>query len=184
MKPKKLIREKIKEKLQPEEYEQVTDLVELNTLYALKIKEELLEIQSSDHKDIMEFVDLMDVVLAFAEQNGFPIEKLMVKGLIKNVEKGSFSNVVLTNMNPNNPSNKLYFENPIPKLLIIEVPNDSYGHFINNVGCLRYYVMHGTLEQSSSICPEDIGEYLETSRHELVGHIFVDKQKFILYKHK
>jgi predicted house-cleaning noncanonical NTP pyrophosphatase (MazG superfamily) len=109
MKPKKLIREKIKEKLQPGEFERIEDKAELNVLYALKIKEELAEIQSSDHKDVMEFVDLFDVTIAFAEQNGFDIEELIRRSNEKMEKKGSFSDLALNNLNPHNPSNLLYF---------------------------------------------------------------------------
>ena len=59
MKPKKLIRKFITEKLKDGEWETITDQDELNRLYAIKIREELAEVQASDHKDIMEFVDLI-----------------------------------------------------------------------------------------------------------------------------
>jgi predicted house-cleaning noncanonical NTP pyrophosphatase (MazG superfamily) len=111
MKPKKLIREKIISKLKDGEFENITDLKELNKLYALKIREELAEIQESEHKDIMEFVDLIQVAWCWAEQNGFTYEQVELSANIKFVEKGKFSNVVLNNLNPDNPSNKLYFEN-------------------------------------------------------------------------
>ena len=110
MKPKKLIREKITSKLKEGEFENITNQEELNALYALKIKEELAEIQDSDHKDIMEFVDLIQVAVCFAEQNGFSYEQIELAGNIKYVEKGKFSNLVLNNLNPENPSNKLYFK--------------------------------------------------------------------------
>ena len=114
MKPKKLIREKITSKLKEGEFENITNQEELNALYALKIKEELAEIQDSNHKDIMEFVDLITVAVCFAEQNGFSMEQLELAGNIKYVDKGKFSNLALNNLNPENPSNKLYFPE-IPK---------------------------------------------------------------------
>jgi predicted house-cleaning noncanonical NTP pyrophosphatase (MazG superfamily) len=110
MNPKKLIRQNITQKLKEGEFENITDQVELNKLYALKIKEELTEIQESDHKDIMEFVDLIQVSLNFAEQNGFSTEEILFSLMKKSTEKGNFSNLVLNNLNPQNPSNKLYFE--------------------------------------------------------------------------
>jgi predicted house-cleaning noncanonical NTP pyrophosphatase (MazG superfamily) len=113
MKPKKLIREKIISKLKDGEFENITDLKELNKLYAIKVREELAEIQESDHKDIMEFVDLIQVAWCWAEQNGFTYEQVELYANIKFVEKGKFSNLVLNNLNPNNPSNKLYFENDL-----------------------------------------------------------------------
>ena len=113
MKPKKLIREKIISKLKNGEFENITNLAELNTLYALKVREELAEIQESEHKDIMEFVDLIQVAVCWAEQNGFYYKQVELAANIKFVEKGKFSNLVLNNLNPENPSNKLYFENDL-----------------------------------------------------------------------
>jgi len=109
MKPKKLIREKITSKLKQSEFERITDLTELNKLYAIKIREELAEIQESNHKDIFEFVDLIQAAVCWAEQNGFSQEQIELSANIKYVEKGKFSNIALNNLNPNNPSNKLYF---------------------------------------------------------------------------
>lgn len=84
---------------------------ELNRLYAIKVREELVEIQASKHKDIMEFVDLIQVAFSLAKQNGFTHEQLSVALVKKSVEKGSFGRLELNNLNPDNPSNKLYFEN-------------------------------------------------------------------------
>jgi len=109
MKPKKLIRHQMVYKLKPEECEVIHDKDELNRLYALKIQEELAEIQSSDHKDIMEFADLVQVAMDFAEVNGFSNNMLRVAIEKKSFEKGEFCNIVLNNLNPENPSNKLYF---------------------------------------------------------------------------
>lgn len=109
-KPKKLIRKFITAKLKEGEWEEVTDLKELNKLYALKVHEELLEIQESDHNDIMEFVDLIQVAFSFAKRNGFTHEQLSLAMLEKSTEKGMFGNIALNNLNPDNPSNKLYFD--------------------------------------------------------------------------
>lgn len=111
MKPKKLIRRGITQKLKEGEWEIVSDQVELNKLYEIKIREELAEIQASDHKDIMEFVDLIQVAFAFAKQNGFTYEQIADALVEKTAEKGPFGQWALNNLNPNNPSNKLYFEN-------------------------------------------------------------------------
>jgi predicted house-cleaning noncanonical NTP pyrophosphatase (MazG superfamily) len=116
MKPKKLIRERIQEKLQPGEFERIEDKAELNVLYALKVKEELTEIQNAFHTDVMEFVDLMDVVIAFAGVNGFDLEELIRRSNEKMEKKGSFSNLALNNLNPHNPSNLLYFNPSVFKL--------------------------------------------------------------------
>lgn len=109
MKPKKLIRKYITHKLKEGEWEEITDQGELNQLYALKVKEELAEIQESDHKDIMEFADLLEVVYCFANENGFDRKTLDTAAFEKFAKKGSFGRLALNNLNPNNPSNKLYF---------------------------------------------------------------------------
>jgi predicted house-cleaning noncanonical NTP pyrophosphatase (MazG superfamily) len=110
MKPKKLIRKNIIEKLKEGEWETITDQNELNKLYAIKVREELAEIQESDHKDIFEFVDLIQVAFAFCRQNGFGEDEIAMALLKKSFEKGNFERLALNNLNPNNPSNKLYFE--------------------------------------------------------------------------
>jgi len=109
MKPKKLIRSKITDHLRPDEWELVSTKSELNNLYAMKIKEELLEIQSSEHEDIMEFVDLIEVACCFAEQNGFSRDELVAKLIEKTNKQGKFGKIALTNLNPINPSNSIYF---------------------------------------------------------------------------
>lgn len=110
MKPKKLIRKFITKKLKEGEWEEIVDQKELNQLYAIKIHEELIEIQESEHKDIMEFADLLEVVFSFAIQNGFTRENLNEAAFNKFEKKGSFGRLVLNNLNPNNPSNNIYFE--------------------------------------------------------------------------
>lgn len=110
LKPKKLIRKNIIEKLKEGEWEEINDINELNKLYALKVKEELSEIQESKHKDIMEFVDLIQVAFSFAKVNGFCYEELSLALVTKSAEKGVFGKLALNNLNPENPSNKLYFE--------------------------------------------------------------------------
>lgn len=110
MKPKKLIRSKITEKLKEGEWETITDQGELNQLYATKIREELAEIQASDHKDIMEFVDLIEVAFTFARENGFTDSEITANRAKKITEKGKFGRLVLNNLNPENPSNRLYFD--------------------------------------------------------------------------
>ena len=109
MKPKKLIRNLIINKLKTGEFEELSDINEINKLYALKIKEELIEIQNSDHKDILEFVDLMQVAIDFAITNGFSSEELHNALELKALNKGVFGKLVLNNLNPDNVSNKIYF---------------------------------------------------------------------------
>jgi predicted house-cleaning noncanonical NTP pyrophosphatase (MazG superfamily) len=128
MKPKKLIRKFITDKLKEGEWETITDQNELNQLYAFKVREELAEIQESDHKDIMEFVDLIQVAFSFAKQNGFTHEQLSIALVEKSINKGSFGRLALNNLNPNNPSNKLYFENKEENRTIEKVLEE------NNIG--------------------------------------------------
>lgn len=109
MRPKKLIRTLIVEKLSEGEWETIQDQCELNRLYALKVMEELSEIQSSDHCDVMEFADLVEVAFSFAEQNGFDRECIYDAMARKRQLKGSFDRCVLNRLNPENPSNALYF---------------------------------------------------------------------------
>ncbi len=110
MKPKKLIRKKIIYKLKFGEWEEIEDQQELNKLYALKIKEELREVQLSGHNDVMEFVDLIQVAFAFAKQNGFTQKQISKAMLEKTLRKGGFGTLALNNLNPDNPSNKIYFD--------------------------------------------------------------------------
>ena len=110
MQPKKLIRKYITEKLKEGEWETINDQEELNKLYAIKVREELAEIQQSEHKDIMEFVDLIQVAFSFAKQNGFSHEQLSIALIEKTIEKGSFGRLALNNLNPSNTSNALYFK--------------------------------------------------------------------------
>ena len=108
-KPKKLVRS-IHSQLIPDfEKEIILDPLELNELYAFKIQEELAEIQQSSHTDIMEFVDLIQVAFDFAQVNGFTELQLIEAGSNKLSQKGCFTNIALNNLNPNNPSNALYF---------------------------------------------------------------------------
>ena len=109
MKPKKLIRDKVPALILEREYETIEDKEELNRLYALKVREELAEIQHAHHKDILEFADLVEVAYCFAEQNGFSKEEIDLAMLGKYEKKGRFSNIALNNLNPQNPSNMLYF---------------------------------------------------------------------------
>jgi len=113
--PKKLIREIVAEdiknsKRKENEIEIISDQNELNNLYELKIQEEINEIKNSEYNDIYEFVDLIHVAFCFAEQNGFSIEEIANAMNKKGSEKGFFSNVALNNLNPENLSNKIYFD--------------------------------------------------------------------------
>lgn len=96
--------------LNPDELDSCLNKEELMGLYALKLREEIEEIKNSDYKDIMEYADLIQVALGLASLNGFKMDEVMKAMEDKYELKGGFSNLVLTNLNPNNPSNKIYFE--------------------------------------------------------------------------
>lgn len=110
MKPVKLVRGATASLVKTEEISFIEDMPKLNELYALKIQEELLEIQAANHKDVKEFADLLQVVTDFAIANNFGIIELLKTVHEKKMEKGFFTNMVLNNLNPANPSNKLYFD--------------------------------------------------------------------------
>lgn len=105
---KKLIRNKIVERLDVSEWEVITDQYQLNHLYALKVQEELNEIISARFQDGLEFADLIDVAYAFANANGFTAAEIDSLRSQKEVLRGGFSDIVLTNLDPDNPSNQIY----------------------------------------------------------------------------
>lgn len=105
---KKLIRNKIVERLEPNEWEVITDSAQLNHLYALKVQEELNEIILSRFNDGLEFADLIEVAYAFAKANGFTADEIDSIRSQKLVLRGGFSDIALTNLDPDNPSNQIY----------------------------------------------------------------------------
>jgi predicted house-cleaning noncanonical NTP pyrophosphatase (MazG superfamily) len=110
---KKLIRDKMAFNLNPDELDYCHNKEELMELYSLKLREEIEEIKGSDYKDIMEYGDLIQVALGLASLNGYSFDDVIKAMNDKYELKGGFSNLVLTSLNPNNPSNKIYFENNI-----------------------------------------------------------------------
>jgi predicted house-cleaning noncanonical NTP pyrophosphatase (MazG superfamily) len=108
--PRKLIRNLIPKKFGGIEYDREQNLNNLNKLYELKVKEELQEIIDSGCKDITEFADLIQVVEDWARVNNINALDLSDAQHDKAVDKGTFDNTVITNLNPNNPSNSLYFK--------------------------------------------------------------------------
>jgi predicted house-cleaning noncanonical NTP pyrophosphatase (MazG superfamily) len=108
---KKLIRDKMAFILNPEELDNCDNKEELMGLYTLKLREEIEEIKGANYKDIMEYADLIQVALGLASLNGFKMDDVMKAMEDKYELKGGFSNLILTNLNPNNPSNKIYLEN-------------------------------------------------------------------------
>jgi len=109
MKPRKLIREHIVPLLQPEEVDIVTDGEELNYLYGMKVQEEVMEVMNSDCRDVNEFADLIDAAFTWAETNGFTEHQVLAAILRKQNSQGKYTNLALNNLNPDNPSNDIYF---------------------------------------------------------------------------
>lgn len=160
MKPKKLIRKFIVDKLKQGEWEVITDQDELNKLYALKIREELVEIQASEHKDISEFADLISVAFSFAQENGFDYDDLMSEIMAKAADKGRFSRIALTNLNPSNPSNALYFEYKKTQVQYQTFLKESIKILLNSE---RSIVKHGlvriTLDEDYKCSNADLCKY-------------------------
>lgn len=110
MKPKKLVRKGTIAFVKEGEIEKIETIEELNKLYQLKVREELEEVLQSKHNDINEFADLISVVTAYARINGYD-SKMLHKAVEEKIySKGGFSDLALNNLNPENPSNRLYFE--------------------------------------------------------------------------
>jgi len=86
---KKLIRDKIVKYYKESEFEHITNQEELNEFYALKVYEELDEIQRSGHKDVTEFADLIQVAISFANANGFTLPIVMTAVQKKADEKAN-----------------------------------------------------------------------------------------------
>ena len=108
--PKKLIRTRLIDKIPNTDWEIIMEDDELNKLYRLKVLEELEEVQNSKHKDINEFVDLIQVCQAYARENGFSEDMIMEAMKIKTEQRGGFSDIALTKLNYHNPSNKIYYK--------------------------------------------------------------------------
>lgn len=106
--PKKLVRNKIVDNLSDDEWELVDNQSELNFLFALKVQEELQEIETANYQDIFEFADLIQTVYDFAYQNGFDKKAVDLALADKHFEKGSFGKIALKNMNPDN--NQIYYK--------------------------------------------------------------------------
>jgi hypothetical protein len=68
------------------------------------------------------------------------------------------------------------------KHILVKVPKDSTDYFINNAGCLRFSTQEGRL--SSIVEPMEIGEYLENTKHDLIGESVLNNEKIIIIKYK
>ena len=65
---------------------------QMNQLYYEKVQEELAEIVEANHDDIMEFADLVQVVISFAKSNGFGYFKLLCAVIKKSWTHGIYCN--------------------------------------------------------------------------------------------
>jgi len=120
--PRKLVRDKNPEHCKAKgvkaEHEVISDRQEIRRLFRLKIMEELQEIQDSGHKDINEFADLVQAAVSYARMSGHTFDDLFDAIMDKKRKLGAFSNVVLTTLNPDNPSNRVYFDEFLKDKLI------------------------------------------------------------------
>lgn len=170
--PKKLIRKNITQKLKEGEWEQITDQSELNKLYALKIKEELAEIESSGHKDIMEFVDLIQAAFSYTRRNGFTQEQISMALIEKTIDKGNFDSLALNNLNPNNPSNWLYFK---PKIVCFCGSTRFADYFMIERWKLE---KQGIITFGINYLPPEYGDYKDhIAEHEGVKEILDELHK-------
>jgi len=108
--PKKLIRDKISAQLEITKTQYVYDHKELNKLYDLKVQEETSEIKFAEHSDIKEFADLIQVAYDWALVNGFTKNQVNEAIIDKANTNGTFSNIVLLDLDIERQSNHLYFE--------------------------------------------------------------------------
>lgn len=109
--PVKLIRDLHADKLDASIVRTEKDPVKLNKLFELKILEEVEEIKNSGYNNVYEFVDLLEATNAFIRYN-CDMREFEMANLEKLSDRGGISNKVLTDLNPNNPSNKIYFKEP------------------------------------------------------------------------
>lgn len=108
-KPQKLVRHLVPKLYPDNEYGTIEDRDELNHLYVMKVREELEEVVNSNFKDVKEFADLIQVALTMAVNNGFSIDDVYRAVKLKSDDRGRFSNITLRSLNPENPSNRIYF---------------------------------------------------------------------------
>ncbi len=66
------------------------------------------------------------------------------------------------------------------RYLIVSIPKDADGMFINNVGCLRY--THNKGRESSVIEPDEMGVYLEKNKHHISGESFYKNKRYVIIK--
>lgn len=102
----KLIRNQAKV-ANPEDVTKITDKEELNKLFALKIEELKQDSIRVGNNDINKFADLLEVIFDWAWLNGFNFEQVK-ETHIKRLDTGWFDGTVLTKLDFNNPSNKIY----------------------------------------------------------------------------
>jgi predicted house-cleaning noncanonical NTP pyrophosphatase (MazG superfamily) len=86
----KLVRDKLDDRIPPEELRIETDPAKVEALLIAKLGEELSELAESGYKDKGEFGDVIDVLRALAERAGHSPEELEVARAKKEGERGGF----------------------------------------------------------------------------------------------
>ena len=92
------------------------------------------------------------------------------------LDSGIKGSVVMQNTIPESGKNEA--ETKIGKFILVRVPTESEGYFINNIGCLRYSYNEG--RQSTAVEPMEIGVYLEKGKHKIVGDSTLSGEKIIV----
>ena len=90
----KIVRDKYKEIIPAEQLSVLSDEEAQNYLFA-KIAEEANEMKDSNFKDIDEYADVFEVLIAIAKLNGFNKADILKARNKKNREKGSFDEKLL-----------------------------------------------------------------------------------------
>jgi hypothetical protein len=68
--------------------------------------------------------------------------------------------------------------------IIIEVPLIAEKLFINNVGCLRYTITKGGIEESKCIEPMEMGVYLYPDKHIVTIGLSTNNKKYVVISEK
>jgi len=86
----KLIRDKLAQRITDAPIRIVMDNKEFKKLLLEKLIEEIGELAESNYKDVFEYADVIEVILAIAHQNGFTANHIDDARREKNRKNGSF----------------------------------------------------------------------------------------------
>lgn len=106
----KLVRDKSPKLYKGREFRKISNQDELNNLYHKKMIEEVAEIKDSDFLDCNEYADLIQVAISCAEMNGISAGHVLDAVMRKAKNRGVFTDLVMDDINPNKPTNKIYFQ--------------------------------------------------------------------------